>query len=223
MLIKSSSTITSVKKPSEVLSSFRGPLLQYPIVKSIDRNKGTLRRWIVFSQGKRSTLVNYLWGKLLWDELTSLEGKIFWHLKEITSESTIYLGLKALAFGVSKKLLRQRLESSPFKELKFITRQQYLSIKGRVNFFFLEEEISLRKVPKYSGYTKHYKDKGSLALEKEEILSEVLEPYRGITDDLLYQYLTVGEINLLGGMYVHPDEDSKKNRNGLVTLKTKQL
>lgn len=194
------SGITSVSKPSEVLTSFRGPLIKYPIVISINREKGTLRRWIVFSQGKRSTLVKYLWAKLLWDELNTIESTIFWNLKEITSDTTIYLGLKALAFGISKKLLRQRLQDGEFLGFKYISRQSYLSIKGRVNFFFLEEEISLRKSPKYSGYTKHYKDKGSLGLEREDYLSEIFDPVCDISVDVMYTFLTVGEVSLFGGV-----------------------
>jgi hypothetical protein len=205
--------LTSVSKLSEVITSFRGPLIQYTIVKSINREKGTLRRWIVFSQGKRSTLIKYLFGKLLWDELNSFEQTIFWHLREITVDRTIWMSLKALSLGVSKHDLRKRLESGMFLGFKFITRQQYLTVKGRVNFFFLEEEISPRRTPKYSGYTKHYKDKGSLRPERE-FLSEVLEPTSDVSDDILLSYLTVGEITLFGGSVLHPDDGSKKNRNG---------
>jgi hypothetical protein len=193
-----------VSKPSEVFTSFRGPLISYHIVKSINREKRTLRRWTVFSQGKRSTLVSYLFGKLLWDELNTQEREVFWYLSEITKDTTIYLSLKALVLGTSKRDLRKRLETSPFKQLKSISRQSYLSIKGRVNFFFLEEEVNLRSVPKYSGYTKHYKDKGSLRPERE-IISEIFEPCVDVSEDILLHYLTVGEIPLFGGVILSPE------------------
>lgn len=197
-------------KPSEVFTSFRGPLVSFPIVKSIDREKGILRRWIVFSQGKRSTLIKYLLGKLLWDELNSIESSLFWYLPEITNDRTIYLSLKALALGLSKSLLRKRLEKGEFLGFKFITRQQYLTIKGRVNFFLMEETISLRSVPKFSGYTKHHKDKGSLGTEREFYLSEILDPCNDVSDDILLKYLTVGEFTLFGGVVFHPDDEHKK-------------
>lgn len=202
--------VTLASRRSEVLTSFRGPLIEFPIVKSINREKGTLRRWIVFSQGKRSTLVKYLFGKLLWDELNSFEQSVFWHLREITEDRTIWLSLKALSLDVSKRNLRRRLEKGMFLGFNFISRQQYLTIKGRVNFFFLEEEIILRKTPKYSGYTKHYKDKGSLRPERE-FLSEVLEPVSDISDEIMLTYLTVGEITLFGGSVLLPDEFPKRN------------
>lgn len=204
-----------VSKRSEVLSSFRGPLLQFSIVKSVNRETGILRRWTVFSQGKRSVLVKYLFGKLLWDELNKEEAKIFWNLSEITTNVSIYLCLKALAFGTEKQLIRKRLEFLNGKfGILFVTRQQYLTIKGRINFFFMEETVSLRRVPKFSGYTKHHKDKGSLGPEREIALSEVLEPIVDVSEELFWIYLTVGKISLFGGEYSFPDDDSNKSRNG---------
>lgn len=205
-----SSNILLASRPSEVFTSFRGPLKSFPVVKFVDRNKGILRRWIVFSQGKRSVLVQYLFGKLLWDELNSQEREIFWYLHEVTSDITIFLSIKALNEGVSKNLLRRRLENSPFPELKFISRQKYLTLKGRINFILTEEEINLRRVPKYSGYSRHHTDKGSLGIEREDYLSEILDPYENVNEAVLLTYLTVGSISLFGGEYSYPDDRFQK-------------
>jgi hypothetical protein len=151
-----------------------------------------------------------LFGKWLWDELNQEEWKIFWHMSEITSDLTIFLSLKAKNLGTSKKLIRQRLENSPFPELKFIPRQSYLTLKGRVNYSFLEEVINLRKTKKFSGYTKHHKDKGSLGLEREYYLSEIFDPYENVSEETLLSYLTVGEFTLFQGSVRLPDEDSKR-------------
>jgi hypothetical protein len=147
-----------------------------------------------------------LFGKLLWDELNKEEKKIIFFLPEVTNDLTIFLSLKALNLGVSKRDLRRRLEKSPFPELKFISRQSYLSIKGCVQFFFKFEEINVRKVKKYSGYTKHYKDKGSLGPEREYYFSDILDPYENVSEEILFQYLSVGEFPLLGGVAHYPDE-----------------
>jgi len=156
-----------------------------------------------------------MFGKLLWDNLNSNESKIFWHLSEITNNISIYLSLKALALGIDKKLLRKRLEFLHEKfGFEFVTRQQYLTIKGRVNFFFLEEVVNLRRVPKFSGYTKHHKDQGSLGPEREDELSEILEPVVDVSEDFFWTYLSVGKISLFGGECSFPDETSK-SRNGL--------
>jgi hypothetical protein len=146
-----------------------------------------------------------LYGKLLWDELNSLEKEVFWHLSEITSDISIFLCLKALNLGISRRDLRRRLEQSPFPELKFVSRQQYITLKGRVQFFFLEEEISLRRVPKYSGYSRHHTDYGSLGQEREDYLSEILDPYENVNEEVLLTYLTVGRISLFGGEYSFPE------------------
>lgn len=211
-----------VSTRSEGLTSFRGPLIQYSIVESIDRDKSTLRRWIVFSQGKRSTLVRYLFGKLLWDELNTMEKRILFCLPEVTNDLTIFLSLKALNLGVSKRLLRARLERSPFPELWFISRQSYLSIKGCVQFFFKFEEINVRKVKKYSGYTKHYKDKGSLGPEREFYFSDVVDPYENVSEETLLLYLSVGEFSLLGGVAHYPDEAPEEPKRTLLRVPNEQ-
>jgi len=131
--------------------------------------------------------------------------------------------MKALALGIDKKLLRKRaLTLKKLTGFDFPSRQTYLTIKGRVNFLLMEETISLRKVPKYSGYTKHYKDKGSLGPEKEEILSEILEPDVNISDEILWHFLSVGDISLFGGEYCLPDENPIGSKRTLVLKKNKK-
>jgi hypothetical protein len=189
--------IKLVSDQSEALASFRGPLIRYHVVRSIDHRNAVVRRWTVFSNGKRSVLTKYLFGKWLWDELNHVESLIFWSLPEITKDVTIYVSLKSRnTFGIPKRLIRDRLKKgSEFFGFNFITRQHYLTLKGSVNFFFIEETVSLRPTIKFSGYTKHYKDKGSLRLEREENFSDVSDPYVGINELLLLEYLTVGEIS----------------------------
>lgn len=202
-----------VSRPSEVFTSFRGPLLSFQIVKSVDREKGTLRRWTVFSQGKRQTLVRYLFGKLFWDELNTKEREVFWYLTEFTSNMTMFLCLKALAQGIERKLVRKRAMDLNSFGFNFITRQQYLTIKGRMNYFLFEEVVNLRRVPKFSGYTRHHKDQGSLGFEREYLLSEILEPDVDVSFEIYWEYLTVGKLSLLGGEYSFPEENQVV-RNG---------
>lgn len=203
-------SIKLVSDQSEVFTSFRGPIFQYPIVKSIDRNNGVLRRWIVFSNGKRSVLVKYLYGKWLWDELNVQERLLFFSLKEVTEDLTIYLSLKAQILGVSKVTLRERLRRNKwFSELRYISRQSYLSVKGRTFYLLKEEEIILRRTPKYSGYTRHYKDKGHIGNRRDITISELTEPFVDVNYDIILHYLTVGEISLFGGVIFRPDEDIK--------------
>jgi hypothetical protein len=212
----------TASRPSEFLHSYRGPLFQYQIVKSIDRNKGVLRRWTVFSNGKRSVLPQYLIGKLLWDNLNQSEMMVLLSLPEATLDTTIYLVLKALNNGIKRSDVRDRILKSPFDELRIPTRQQYLSIKGRVNYFFIEEVVTLRKTIPYSGYTKHYKDKGSLnPFDRDEIISENLEPITDVDESILYNYLSVGEFPLFQGEVIYRLEEAKKQKRKNKMIPTK--
>jgi hypothetical protein len=181
---------------------------------SIDRNKGVLRRWICFSSGKRSTLVDYLFGKWLWDDLTKEEQRIFFVLPEITKDPSIYSCFRARVLGVPKKIIRERLgKLTKLLSVKFITRQQYLSIKGRGKWFFKEETINLRKTSKYSGYTKHYKDKGSIGSQRRDVISEILEPY--VSEDkfsLILRFISVGKFDNLEVSILFPDEGNNQKR-----------
>lgn len=202
--------ISSTPTPSEVKTSFRGPLFRYPIALGIDRNKGTLMRWIVLSNGKQSTLNRYLFGKWLWDELNQEEWRIFCSLPVITKDLAIYLSLKAQILVKSKKLIRKRLEIiSSLLGLTFVTRRQYLSIKGQCVWFFRKESINLKKTPKYSGYTKHHRDHGSLGPEREENFPELVGSVRNDSEEFILHYLIVGELPSIGG-YVVPDEVLKR-------------
>jgi hypothetical protein len=198
------------------ISSFRGPLIQFQIVKSIDRNKGLVRRWTVFSNGKRSTLVKFLFSKWLWDELNERESALFWSLSEITTDLTIYSSLKAKAFGIGKKLIRERLKiGSEYLPLYYISRQQYITLKGRSNNFFIEETVSLRRGPKYSGYTRHHKDHGSLAPERDDYVSEILEPIRDVSEieEIIFRFLSIGEISFFDKEVIFSPDESKRGRN----------
>jgi len=143
-----------------------------------------------------------------------MESIIFFSLPEITENVTIYLSLKARVLGLSKRILRNRLENNKyFPELKFISRQSYLSIKGQVTFLFKEEEIILRRTPKYSGWSRHHNDKGSLGIRRDITISDVVDPFVDVNLERILRYLTVGEITLFGDVVFHPDEDQKV-RNG---------
>jgi len=171
-------------------------------------------RWLCFSKGKRRTLLKYLFGKLIWDELSNFERTVFFTLQEVTEDFTIYLSLKALILGTNRRDLRKRLENGHFLGFWFVTRQQYLSIAGEVDFFLIREELHPRRTTKYSGYTKHYKDKGSLRPHVETYVPETDEPIESIPDKLMLEYLTVGKIPFFQGEGIGYPEDGQLARNG---------
>lgn len=204
-------------RPSETKVSWKGPLFTFSIAESVDRTKGILRRWNVFSSGKRSTFGRLLKGKWLWDELARDEQKIFWSLGEVLSDKVFFACLKAFANGTPKKLIRERLKTCPF-EINFISRQQYVSLKGRVHYSLQLEEVSLRRTPKYSGYTRHHKDQGTLGTSRDyEIVSDLLATPESVDEELLLTWLTVGEFSLFSGDVILRPDETQLGRNGVIT------
>jgi len=201
----------------------RGPLHRYPIVISINRDKGTVMRWLCFSKGKRRTLLKYLFGKIIWDELSNFERTVFFTLQEVTEDFTIYLSLKAMILGTNRRDLRKRLENGHFLGFWFVSRQQYLSIKGSIDFFLIREELHPRRTTKYSGYTKHYKDKGSLRPHVETFVPETDGLIDDVTDKLKLEYLTVGKIPFFQGDRIGYPEDDQKVRNGNSLLELSKI
>lgn len=198
-------TFSITSDPSQVQKWIRSQRrhFQYPITISIDYNKGLIERWTVFSQGKRSTLVRYLFGKWLWDELTSEEWRVFILLPEVLSDYKIFIPIsKNINESIPKKIIRKRLEDlSKIMSIIYLTKQQYKSISSQSNFLLYENRSRLAKTPKFSGYTKHYKDKGNLPREKTLMPSETLE-FEEIDDSIqtiFSFYLTVGKIFLPSG------------------------
>lgn len=209
--------IRSFPTLSTALAEIKGGFRRYTIVRSIDREKGLLKRWTILSPGRLDALVRYLWGKWLWDELSQEEYAIFLSMDIIFKAPTIYLSLKAKLFGVSKKDIRHRLETlHNLMGTVYVSREQYLSIKANCTFFFVEEDRPLASVPKYSGYTRHYRDQGSLSKIRPDMVSDFVEVPSFVDQDrLIFEFLTVGEIiSSSGQVFFLPEDDSKKNRNG---------
>jgi len=164
-----------------------------------------------------------LFGKLLWDELSSFERTVFYSLPETLKEFSIYLSLKALVLGTSKRDLRNRLKNGSIYGFKFISRARYLAIKGQCDFFFKQEEINLQRTTKYSGYTKHYKDKGSLRPHVDTFVPDAEDNFSDISEEQMLLYLTVGKIPFFQGeVYSYPEEPKQRRNGTKVENKSKQ-
>jgi len=145
---------------------------------------------------------------LFWDELTELERDILFYLPEVTQFPQLQI-LQSIQ-RVGKVATRRRYNQicTRFK-LPTITRQQYLSITKQSTFLFLGIERKLPKGPKYSGYTKHYRDQGSLGSGDREFYLPEIDPLPLIDEEEFLHLLTVGDSH-----WVHsPEDDSNKNRN----------
>lgn len=158
---------------------------------NIDRTNGVSEFWLFFSKGKKSTLIDYLIGKLLWDELSKLEAEILLLLPEST-KFPFYNILKSIKVR-GKKLTRERYNiAAPKLGQSTFTRQQYLSLSGQSIFLLLRIKRTYPKTAKYSGYVKGYRDHGTLRLDKVEIYPDP-ERYSINVEEILDLLLTVEE------------------------------
>jgi len=122
---------------------------------SLPVHPGFKRRWIVLSQGKRSSVVEALFLKWLWSELTKIELMFLFDTKQF--HSSLYM---SECFRISnilgKKELRRRLR----KIHEFFQVGPNLSHERFIGFRSLTIEISqeiseLPQVQKYTGWARH--------------------------------------------------------------------
>lgn len=181
------------------LPRFGGPYKTFSVSKSSNREKGTDVRLLVYSQGSRAKVVEYLWLKFLWDELTKIEFELFIILPEtINSEMKVSVLRSILIQG--KKVTRERLN----KLLYFLgepiySRERYQGYK-RLDVEINEITRSLTRVPKYSGWVRSLSAVGSKRNRQGPSYLEPLAIIENDYEDLefnWYSYLTVGDLEIL--------------------------
>jgi hypothetical protein len=160
-----------------------------------------------------------MFAKWLWDELSAEEFQLFINLPGVISIPEVFVALKLRANQISKKEIREFLMNwRNHLALGYVLdRQQYLSLKGQLKIFIIDEEFTLRKSAKYSGYTRHFKDKGTLKKEHPEFSFEKAEPFLNvkIKEELIME---VWEYSVSGitpfGFTIRLNDGANKHRNG---------
>jgi hypothetical protein len=172
---------------------------------------GAVMVWNVISSGKRSTLFKFLFLKWLWDELTSKEFGFLLSLPEFFSSEEFVACARALASGTSKRLIRTRLnEFRKLRGFKTLSQERYKSMKSRMKYSLQEYSFIPGPTKKYSGWTRHHRDHGSLGKLHLEPLPTVFTEKVEID---LFMILTVGKVRMLGSVLgLSPDDDSKESK-----------
>jgi len=176
------------------LPRFSGGFKSFSVSQFTDREDGTESRLFVFSQGARPKVHEYLWLKMLWNELTKDEWELFYSMPETLNNEIIYSSLRAINFQ-GKRKTRRRLLNTPLIDEK--DKPSYDRYRG---FMRLKVEISreirrLPKVPKFSGYIKSASAVGSKSPRKSSFLDLMVvneDDYMEIVFDW-FTYLTIGE------------------------------
>lgn len=175
---------------------FRGPFKTFSVSVSINYEKRTDSRLLVYSQGSRAKVVHYLWLKYLWDELTKDEWRLFYALPEILDSEIKIATLRAVMIQ-GKKRTRERLNIA----LKILGKESYTRTEYQ-GYKRLDVEISdftrnLPKVPKFSGWIRSSSAKGS---KKHQGGPSYLEPLALLESEYemfefnWYYILTVGDL-----------------------------
>lgn len=177
------------------LPRFQGPFKTFSVSVSTNRERSTDRRLLVYSQGSRAKVAQYLWLKFLWDELSRKEYELFISLPETLKSELKYDTLRA-SLIIGKRKLREKLCKCPFlDEKERPTRIKYLGFK-RLDVDIHDVTRSLPKVAKFSGYVRSSSAVGS---KRRPGGPSYLEPLAIHENDYMdnsynwYNYLTVGD------------------------------
>jgi hypothetical protein len=135
---------------------FSGGFKTFSVSVSINREKRIEGRLFVFSQGSRTKVLEYLWLKYLWDELSRIEYKLL-ILSGILNSDVMFNSLKAINVQ-GKRITRERLNVL-FPEGTY-SRTRYLGFK-RLDVEIYEYQRSLPRTPKFSGWIRSASAKGS--------------------------------------------------------------
>lgn len=167
---------------------FSGGFKTFSISISINRETRVEDRLFVFSQGSRTKVLEYLWLKYLWDELSRLEYKLL-VLSDFLNSDLNFDTLRAINVQ-GKKKTRERLQIL-FPEGTY-SRIRYQGFK-RLDVEIYEERRSLSKTPKFSGWIRSASAKGSKSPGGSSFL-ETLTPSEYILEEKAinwYALLTV--------------------------------
>jgi len=173
--------------------------------------KGVAVRWYVISSGKRSTLFKFFFLKWLWDELTSQEWYFVLNSPEFFSSEEFVASARALAAGIPKKVIRDRLNKYRLLVgLKPLSQERYRSMLG-MKYELCEFTFTVRPAEKFSGWVRHQNDQGSLRVSSVFELEP--QGFTEIVEFDLFRILTVGSVTILNKeVFLSPDDDLTRSK-----------
>jgi hypothetical protein len=169
---------------------FTGGFKTFSVSVSINRENRVEGRLFVFSQGSRTKVLEYLWLKHLWDELSRLEFKLL-ILSGVLNSDLKFDCMKAIN-KQGKKATRERLQVF-FPDGEY-SRERYQGFK-RLDVEIYEYQRSLPKTPKFSGWIRTASAKGTKRPSGGSSYLETLTSTEYIIVDRIdwYELLTVGD------------------------------
>lgn len=188
------------------IPNFKGSFFSWKVNFSTNREKGTSENFVVFSSGRRHSVLKYLWLKLVWDELTQLEFQLLISTSEFLNDDK-KVGFLRARLTTNKRILRGRLlQMEHLLGEEISSRETYRGMKI-MKIDIQKETIRLAKVPKFSGYVKSISAIGKSqrgAVLPEPVPEAFVEDHEPLN---WYEILSVGEFSLLSQKILLPDED----------------
>jgi len=137
---------------------FKGRFFTFRAEIYIDHDNRSKASLLVFSSGKREAVMNYLWSKHVWDQLTKIEYELFL----LTLKPTEFKKWNFLKLQVkfSKSALREQLVQSELRNGEEETsRARYIGLK-HLSIEIQKEIRILPKTKKFSGYIRSLATRG---------------------------------------------------------------
>lgn len=174
------------------IPNFSGPFFRWKVNYNLNREKRFVDSLIVFSSGRRHKVIEYLWYKLVWDELSKDEFFLFISCPEVLKNDKI-VGFLRAKLEVPKVTLRQRLLSIELKlRLPVTSRDRYLGLR-RLKIDIQRSRTRLPRTPKFSGYVRNISSLGKSS--RGAVLPEPVSEFV-FSDEISldwYELLTVGD------------------------------
>lgn len=147
--------------------------------------EGVLKRWVVYSSGKRSTTIRMLFLKFLYQELSKEEYKILLSFPEITNSIPMFFAFRARIIGIPKRYIRRILEVVQIQDFKVISYEEYLGLRTITFTFKVERNPPIERPEPYSGYRRGHNDgKNTTKFHRDEFNSTPLEPSPIFEDEI---------------------------------------
>jgi len=168
---------------------FEGGFVTWQVTLSTHETKGTKDVLLVYSSGRREAVLEFLWLKFLWSQLTRTEFKLFWAtLKE--SDDKKYAFMRRLT-SLPKRRLRERLlEVEQLLGLK-------LSDRDRLNGYYrlrIEVHEVTRRLPrtkKYTGWARSASAVGNKGAQSVRRFDEMMSQQEEYVEDSIIDWYSL--------------------------------
>lgn len=198
-------TLLEQSDNQKVLKNFRN--LRWRSTNNLP-NSSTETFWIVRTNFRMYTFIQYIKMKAFFDEITPLEARMLYDAPGVLSDCLFISALRAKHSDVQVNILLRRLaQVQLWLQSKPWTPNLYYTYNNSVTYELIEARQSIRKGKKYSGYVRNPSSVGSKKAKKP--INIIPESFEGNSYEEFdwYEFLTIGKISGVSLEVFFPEED----------------